>query len=337
MGAIMTTDRGYPWLKFYPTLPEDPKYLRLSDSARARYFELYLLAGKADSGGLLTAGDEIANTEDLAIMLRQPVETLQSHIEELFKSGLVLREGDGLLIKRFQEEQGPSQTEKRDEWKKRQDKHRGKFKEQNEDLNKDKEKEEEKEVTQTSRVTHTTEPTSSSLSSQICNTCNKPVNFYNSDTASNEIIKIIKSEMGKSYPKDEQMIHTLAEKVTMQFESGCFCEVQRLSKLALHELFCEKCGGWKNQSNQDVFDLIYESIRSKFPDGDDELAQDTANQMVGEYNPWCPKCDTTDWLKSGLDWYDVLWEGQQKGEYPMCAFPDEFGRTEMYSGICRTE
>jgi len=124
----MATDRGYPWLKFYPTLLDDPKYLRISNGAKARYIEFYLLAGKADAGGLVVIGDDVASAEDLAFVLHVELEQVEAHIAELLKSTLLTQSCGGYLITRFREEQGPSQADKRTEWKLRQDKKRGKFK-----------------------------------------------------------------------------------------------------------------------------------------------------------------------------------------------------------------
>ena len=334
---------NFLWIKFALSHLDDPDFMQQPDEVVGVYTKAYLLAGKADAGGVLCNGNKIYSLNDIAWLLRADPVGLEKKLKALESIGFISKDGDGYRITRFMEEQGPGLDADRQKWRERQKKHREQIKKV--ELEKSR-KEEDVEVDidiechsdiKNCHSDKNPTTTSSSFSSQICKTCNKPIDFYYSDTASDEIVKIIKSEMSKSYPKDEQIIYKLAEKVTMQFESGCFCEVQRLSKIAIHDLFCEKCGGWKNQSNQDVFDLIYESIRVKFPDGDDELAQDTANQMVGDYDPWCPKCDTAEWLKRGLDWYEVLWEGQQKGEYPMASFPDEFGRTEMYSGICRTQ
>ena len=122
----MTTDRGYPWLKMYPTWLDDPRYMRLSDGSKARSIEFYLLAGRADAGGLLVIGNDVATVDDLAFAVRQSVEAVAAQVEELIKSGLLAKTEDGFIITRFQEEQGPSQTDKRDDWRKRQQRKREK-------------------------------------------------------------------------------------------------------------------------------------------------------------------------------------------------------------------
>lgn len=120
----MATDRGYPWLKVYPLLLDDPRYLRRTDGARALYFELYLLAGKADAGGLVIIGNDIATPGELAFILHREPEQIEAQIEELVKSTLLTLAPDGLVVTRFQEEQGPTQAEKRIAWRERQTKKR---------------------------------------------------------------------------------------------------------------------------------------------------------------------------------------------------------------------
>lgn len=175
----MTTDRGYPWLKMYPTWLDEPKFLRLTDGAMARYIELYLLAGKADAGGLVVLSDDTANPDDLAFILRKDVDSMHAQLAELEKAGLVSTDNGAIYLPRFQEEQGPSQTEKRDAWKERQAKKRGKYLppvqavteaealSEEEALNKAEEEEEALalEVTRESRVTPQSTPTPSNFSS----------------------------------------------------------------------------------------------------------------------------------------------------------------------------
>ena len=78
---------------------------------------------------------------------------IASQIKELVKSGLLVEENGGYLIKRFQEEQGPSQEEKREKWKNHQNKKRGNYIDQDKEKEKEKDKDKDKEVTRVSRVT----------------------------------------------------------------------------------------------------------------------------------------------------------------------------------------
>ena len=142
----MTTERGYPWLKLWTAYGEDPRFLRLSDAARARFWDLYILAGKADAGGLILAGDNIATLEDLAFILRRETDQVKAAVEELVNASLLTSEAGGWEIARFTEEQGPAQSEKRQKWKERQARKREKF--GVEELNKNSDSEEDQDQDQ---------------------------------------------------------------------------------------------------------------------------------------------------------------------------------------------
>lgn len=109
-------DRGYPWLKNYTSLLDNPRYMRLTDCAKAIYQELYLLAGRSDAGGLILGGGEIANPDDIAYLLRRDTSLLRAGLSELQAIGLITLESEQVIITRFEEEQGPSQKEKREQW-----------------------------------------------------------------------------------------------------------------------------------------------------------------------------------------------------------------------------
>lgn len=152
----MTTERGYPWLKLWSTYGEDPRFLRLSDVARARYWDFYILAGKADAAGLIMLGNDVATVEDLAFILRREIKQVQEAINELVNASLLSPENGGWSITRFVDEQGPSMAEKREQWKERQMRKRSKLPGNAIEKDQDKDKEEDKEVTRESRVTHHT-------------------------------------------------------------------------------------------------------------------------------------------------------------------------------------
>lgn len=123
------SNNGYPWIKFYTSMLDDRKFLRLSDAARAHYFALYLLAGRSDAGGLLAVGEEIATIDDLEFALHLPEDTLEQHLRELITAGLVAEEsGGGYTVTRFQDEQGSSHADTREAWNSRQQKRRDKLK-----------------------------------------------------------------------------------------------------------------------------------------------------------------------------------------------------------------
>ena len=120
------TGVGYSWIKLRTNLLEDQKYFRLSDLAKVLYFELYLLAGKSDAGGLILGGDEPAIDSDLAYILHRSIDELMKGLNDLQASGLVTVDSGQVIINRFTNEQGPSMADMRKEWAKRQAKRRAK-------------------------------------------------------------------------------------------------------------------------------------------------------------------------------------------------------------------
>ena len=115
---------GYRWLKFRTNLLDDPRFSRLSDTAKALYFEVYLLAGKSDAGGLVLAGDEPASADDIAYILRRPGDEVRAGLAELQTNGFVDLDAGTVTVCGFASEQGPAQKEQRKEWAKRQTKRR---------------------------------------------------------------------------------------------------------------------------------------------------------------------------------------------------------------------
>lgn len=166
--------KGYNWIKIRTSLLDDPKYMRLSDLAKVMFFELYLLAGKSDAGGLILAGDDPAMVHDLAWILRRSEADLQNILDELQRAGFVNLDDDQVTVCKFANEQGPDASAKRKEWALRQAKRRALAKgetwiepdqdpEQNQNQEPEKEKEKNtepdqeqiKNQTKTKRVTHT--------------------------------------------------------------------------------------------------------------------------------------------------------------------------------------
>ena len=115
---------GYKWLKFRTNLLDDPRFGRLTDLAKALYFDVYLLAGKSDAGGLVLAGDEPASADEVAYILRRTVDAVQAGLTELQASGFVELDAGTVTVCRFAGEQGPSQKDKRKAWALRQAKRR---------------------------------------------------------------------------------------------------------------------------------------------------------------------------------------------------------------------
>lgn len=115
---------GYPWLKFKTGILDNPDYFRMSDTARAVYFEIYLLAGKSDADGGVLAGEKPATIADIADILRRDWGTVEDALGELANMGWVKLDDWGVTITRFSKEQGPAAAEKRKAWAEWQREHR---------------------------------------------------------------------------------------------------------------------------------------------------------------------------------------------------------------------
>lgn len=120
--------RGYVWLKLFTDLVDEPEFMQLTDKAKAVYFEVYILAGRSDAGGLVTSSDKPARIEQLAWSLRRSGTDLQTALDELQRAGLVNLDGDQVTVCRFGSEQGPSADEKRAQWREWQRESRAKAK-----------------------------------------------------------------------------------------------------------------------------------------------------------------------------------------------------------------
>ena len=110
-------NRCYVWLKLFTDLIDEPEFMQLTDKAKAVYFEVYILAGRSDAGGLITSGDKPAKVDQLAWLLRRATNELQGGLDELQSAGLVDLQGGQVTVCRFGNEQGPSQDEKRAQWR----------------------------------------------------------------------------------------------------------------------------------------------------------------------------------------------------------------------------
>lgn len=117
------SSNGFNWLKFRTNLIDEPNFMQLPDQAKAVYFEVYLLAGKSDAFGLVTVSDKPATVQDIAWILRVQESELQNALDALQRADLVDLD-NGVTIKRFAKEQGPSMADKREQWAYRQAKRR---------------------------------------------------------------------------------------------------------------------------------------------------------------------------------------------------------------------
>lgn len=118
------TGTGHLWLKWRTALLDEPKYMQLSDMAKAVYLEVYMLAGKSDAGGLVLTGNNPAGIAEIAWTLRRSESDLNNSLDDLERAGFIDLKDDQVTVCRFAGEQGPSIAKKRQEWAYRQAKRR---------------------------------------------------------------------------------------------------------------------------------------------------------------------------------------------------------------------
>ncbi len=117
---------NYYWIQFGIEYLNEPDFMQLSDGAVGAYLKLYLLAGRADAGGLLCNHQKVFSSSDLAWLLRCTRDTITVHLAELSTAGYIANDDTGYRVTRFLEEQGPGDEVKRETWRERQRKHRAK-------------------------------------------------------------------------------------------------------------------------------------------------------------------------------------------------------------------
>jgi len=115
---------GMPWVKVYTEVLDDPKLAKISEGAKWRFVQLILVAAECDAGGAFVVGDDVMTNDEIAWRLRICKESLEKDITELVKNGLLTIDGKVLEITKFADRQGPTQKERRETWKSRQQKRR---------------------------------------------------------------------------------------------------------------------------------------------------------------------------------------------------------------------
>ena len=115
-----------PWVKFYTRAIDDPRFNLLSDSAKWRYIQITLLAGRLDAGGSLILEGSQLTDEQIAHTLRISTKVWLSDSKILIEASYLRMNGNGYELPRFMDEQGPSQEDKRAAWRDRQQRHREK-------------------------------------------------------------------------------------------------------------------------------------------------------------------------------------------------------------------
>jgi hypothetical protein len=113
-----------PWIKLHTSRLDDSIFARLTDTQKWRYIQLELLAGKLDAGGCFMENGQELTELDIAWKLRIDEIKLQFDLGVLSSAGLVSKNGHGWFLPNFENEQGPTQADKRAAWKDRQKKHR---------------------------------------------------------------------------------------------------------------------------------------------------------------------------------------------------------------------
>ena len=120
------SNSSMPWVKLYTDFLDDRKTGRLPDILKLRFIQLILVAGECDAEGYLIDSAGPMTIDDIAWRLRIDEEGLKNEIAELTRAGLLGEDDDtgALLILNFAKRQGRSQSVKREQWRKAQDKKR---------------------------------------------------------------------------------------------------------------------------------------------------------------------------------------------------------------------
>ena len=125
------------WIKLLNSYLDDPKYMRLTDTAKAVYFELYMLASKSDAYGfVLDINDKPATIPDIAYLLHRDDSIVKLGMSELEAIEFISIDQDGVCVTRYADEQ-PNREEQREQWRKWQEDHRKNEKEKIEKALKD--------------------------------------------------------------------------------------------------------------------------------------------------------------------------------------------------------
>jgi len=119
---------GMPWIKVYTEILDDIKINRLTDAQKWRFIQLIIFAAECDADGALVTGDSLVTLDDVCFRIRCDRKELEKDIEKLIALGLITLEDEIMVITNFSERQGPTQEEKRKQWRDRQQKRRERVK-----------------------------------------------------------------------------------------------------------------------------------------------------------------------------------------------------------------
>lgn len=86
---------GNYWIKFYTEVLDDPKMAMLDDHTWRRFYELCLMAGRENKGGLLPT------VAQMAWLMRIPADGLQTDVVTLIQLGLITVTDKGFVVTNF--------------------------------------------------------------------------------------------------------------------------------------------------------------------------------------------------------------------------------------------
>ena len=96
---------GYPWIKLHTELLDDDHLAELSNSARWRYIQLQLVAGRCNADGYLAEDGRTLTVRNLAWRLHSSEEALQPDLDALTAAGYLALENGAYLVTAFAERQ----------------------------------------------------------------------------------------------------------------------------------------------------------------------------------------------------------------------------------------
>ena len=129
---------------------DDIDFQMLPDETKWHYIAMYLLAKKADAGGLLASNDKPLDAKGIAYLLKEDVNHISKSIDILLESNFLFLENDYLEITNYEEEQqskllGEKAEQRKEQNKLRVQKCRSKIKEKESiNINKQKDKHKDK-------------------------------------------------------------------------------------------------------------------------------------------------------------------------------------------------
>lgn len=123
------------WIRFNISYLDDVDFMELPSQTKWHYIAMYLLAKKADAGGLVASNDKRLSAYGIARLLGEEEKSILESISLLLKNNFLSIDDSSLEIKNYDEEQdskllGEKANKTREQNKLRQEKHREKIKNQ---------------------------------------------------------------------------------------------------------------------------------------------------------------------------------------------------------------